>query len=329
MNKKGITLAAGVVVIGCLFGTYFALKSHNEEAESALSDTKENRILTVDADKVAGISFQIGDTVPVFLHTDDAWTMEGDDTFPVDSSSVAGVLENLSDLTAVRTLEDTAEGSEYGMDEPQNVITVIDSDGQETRVTVGATNSTTGDDYVMLNDDPSVIYTVDSGFRTSISDDLYDYAVSETIPDILAADINGVTVSGKDGYKIYRDDDTWCVEDAEGSVLHADKDAVNSAFSTLASSLGYLDYLEHNCQDGAEYGLDDPTAAFTVLYEEEEDQDEQLTFYVGGVDANGNYYVQQEGSKEVHTISASVLSPFVEVTAADWEEPETEAESET
>lgn len=346
--KKGITLAAGVVVIGCLFGGYFALKSHNETAKEQTADSGEGAVLDFDTDQITSLAFQIGDIDAVFQYENGTWVMEGDDTFPVDESSINSLLEDLSELTAVRTLEDVEDSLEYGMGEPQNTITFADGEGTETKVTIGATNNTTGDDYVMLDDDDSVIYTVSSSLRTSISDDLYDYAASEELPKILAANINGVSISkGSGGYEIYRDDDTWCVKDADGTILHADKDAVNSAFSNLASSIAYTDFLEHNCEDGSEYGIDDSAAAFTILYEEdaengseeeaeseketqdEIDSDRELTFFIGDTDEYGNYYVQQEGSKEIHTISASVLSPFLDAAAADWEETETETEEGT
>lgn len=380
MEKKGITLAVGVVAIGCLFGAYAALKSYNNETEEVSSESEQSAILTVNSDEIIGVSFYAGDVEAVFQREDGVWKLEGDDTFPVKDSAVEELLEKLSALSAVRTLEDAEDSSEYGMEEPQNIITLAEADGTEKKVTIGSTNSTTGDDYLMLDDAPNVIYTVSSDLRTSISDDPYDYAVSETLPTILAADINGIAVSsGAEGYEIYRDDDTWCVEDASGTVWNADNDSVNTALSTLASSLSYYDYLEHNCEDGAEYGLDDSAAEFSILYEEEADAADvesegtevesetaageesgsevaeetevesesatekseaeteattvtvqrDLTFYVGDTDASGNYYVQLEGSKEVHTISASSLSPFLEVTAADWKKAETEAETGT
>lgn len=405
MKKKGRFLVLGAAATGCLFGAYFLLRSHNENLEEGIAVTEAEAILDIDTDEIVSLSFQVGDTQAVFQYADGAWSLQGDETFPVEESSVTALLEELAALSAVRTLENAEDDSEYGMEDPQNVIAFTDSGGAERSVTIGDTNETTGDDYVMIDGDASVIYTVDSGLLSSISADLYDYAVSETLPDFMGADVEGVAVSGiQEGYEIYRAEDTWCVETEDGEIIHADKDAVNTAFSTLASSLEYADYVEHNCEDGSEYGLDDSAAVFTIYYKEEtesetaaeeeaaeetegemteeetadeaesgmaaeeetadevesgmtaeeETADESeseiaaeeetadetesetesssvkraLTFRVGGTDDYGNYYVQMEGSAEVHTIAASTLAPFLEVSADDWKEEETETETE-
>lgn len=380
MKKKGISLAVGVVVLGCLFGTYFALRLHNEKAEEeALTESAAEPILNIDTDKVSSLSFQVGDTPVTFLQAEDGWTMAGDKTFPVNSSSILSVLSCLAPLEPVRTLSDVEDLSEYGLEDPQNTLTFTDTDGKETVVAIGDTNSSTGNDYLMVDNDSSTLYTVSTSLRQSLSSDLYSYALSEELPSIPASSIVGVTISRPGGsYAIgLSQDNTWQVEElADGAsdfsldpaaASDADQDAVNSAFSSLASSIYYSDYLEHNCVDPSAYGIGENSAVFTIWYEEEEGSETEtegtaadaeaaqetetgnmeeeseseseqaaaakiqkaLTFRIGSADVYGNYYVQLEGSTQIHTIYASTLSPFLDVTAADWEAQEEATESET
>lgn len=407
MKKKGITLTIGLVILCCLFGTYFALKSRNERiSEEALTESETEPILNIDTDEIASLSFQAGDTPVTFSRKDGDWTLEGDETFPVNSSSLTSVLSCLSPLESVRILNGVSDLSEYGLDQPQNTVSFIDTEGKETKIIIGDTNSSTGDDYIMVDGSPSTIYTASTDLRQSLSSDLYTYAVSEELPSVSASKIVGVTVSRPTGgYEIgLSPDKTWQVTDKtvepdtsdmaadELTACAADQDAVNSAISALSSSLYYSDYLEHNCTDPSAYGIMKDGTALTISYEEDVEETEavteeetdisssqtppesetdigsnqtppesetvsessgesadsdvdseqteasdnatakvqkSLTFYVGSTDAYGNYYVQQEGSAQVHTLSAAALSPFLGVTAADWRAAEEESEAET
>ena len=393
MKKKGIKMLAGIVAIGALSGTYLLLRMQNDKAEqeeevAALGDV----ILEVDSSDVTALSYEIGGETKSFVLEDETWKLESDETFPVDKDALLYPLNQLDTLYAVRTLTEVEDIAEYGMEEPQNVIVLTNAAGEQTTLTIGATNSSTGDDYLMLNEDESVIYTIDTAVRTAIADNLYEYALSEEIPWISASDMVGVEVSREtDAYQLYLEDAQWKVSSEEG-VNDADSDAVNTALSSLAG-ISYVDFLEHNCTDLSPYGLDEPAAVLTISYKEEveteaaeteeetvsevseeveseasdetvsevseeavgeaeeetENMDAEteeiseteteteanyviqyLAFYIGATDASGNYYVQMEGSTEVHTVSASTLSTFLNGNQEEWTaEPESETETET
>lgn len=332
MKKKGVTLAVGAVLLGCLFGTYALLKSYNETAEKEAEAAENQPVLDIDTEDIKALSFLSGDTQAEFEDTEDGWILKEDETFPVNEGSIESVLSDLASLSAVRTLTDIEDVSEYGFDEPQNTITFADAKGRETKIVIGAANEGTGDDYMMLNEDTSIVYTISSSLRTSISEDLYDYALSESLPVIYNNDVNSVTVEqGDGGYRIYQEEDIWYVENEDGEIAEADGDAIDPAVSTVLNSLNYKDFLEYNCEDGTEYGLDDDAVRLTILYQEETEDTVQkkLAFRIGDKDANEDYYVQMEGSKEVHTLSGAILSELLDVSASDWvKEEETEIESE-
>lgn len=351
MKKKSIKLLAGVAALGVLSGSYTLLRMQNEKnAEEEEIAALGEVILEVDDASVTGVSYQIGGETRSFVLEEETWKLESDETFPVDEDALLSPLNQLDTLYSVRTLTDVEDSSEYGMDEPQNVIVVTDADGVQTTLTIGSTNSSTGNDYLMLNGDETVIYTIDTAVRTAIADNLYEYALSEAIPWISATDISGVEVSrDADAYRLYLEDSLWKVSGEDG-VNGADSDAVNTALSSLAG-ISYVDYLEHNCTDLSSYGLEDPAAVLTISYKEEVETEsaesessdgtetdsetqesyvvKELAFAIGDTDASGNYYVQMEGSKEVHTVLAGTLSAFLEGNQEEWAaEPESESETE-
>lgn len=352
MKRKPITLLVGMAVIAGLTGAYVALKSHNEKIEeAALEEASGEEILSVDSDSISKISFYINGEEETFCLEEGQWKLERDKTFPVDNSKILASVTQLAPLQAVRILENVEDVSEYGLDEPQNVITLVDASGQETKVTIGDTNSGTGNDYLMLGEDETVVYTVEDTLRTTFSDDLYDYAHSDEMPALLVSDMTGVSVeSGESGYELYLEDAQWMVGDLvqkdsaaeepetvdaakadkkEMSVINgttADNEAVNTAMSSLGS-LTYSDYVDHNCTDDSVYGFDETDTVLTIYYQVEvpeaveEESEQSATEAVEKESEQSGMEVSEEESEQSATETGLV--------EASSEQNETETETET
>lgn len=349
MKRKPITLLVGVAVIAGLTGAYVVLKSHNEKIEeAALEEASGEEILSVDSDSISKISFYINGMEETFCLEEGQWKLERDKTFPVDNSKIFASVTQLAPLQAVRILENVEDVSEYGLDEPQNVITLVDANGQETKVTIGDTNSGTGNDYLMLGEDETVVYTVEDILRTTFSDDLYDYAYSDEMPKLLVSDMTGVSVeSGESGYELYLEDAQWMVGDLvqkdsaaeepetvdaakadtkERSVINgttADNDAVNTAMSSLGS-LAYSDYVDHNCTDDSVYGFDETDTVLTIYYQVEvadavEEESEQSAMET--VEEESEQRATEAAEEESEQSAAET-----ELAEASSEQNETEAE---
>lgn len=350
MKKKGVTLITGVLCIGCLFCAYGLLKTENAKNEAEEEAEANKPILELNTENPASLRFNIGGNDVEFVYAEDTWTKNDDKTFPVNGDAIKDVLTDLAAVSAVRTLEDVEDTSEYGFEEPQNTFVYTDGDGNTTTLTIGANNESTGDDYLLVDDGEKHLYTISTTLRSSISTDIYDYASSEELPTIMEEDIQSVIVKKEEGiYRIYKDGMTWYVEAEDGEILTADEDMVETEVGSLSYSLSYSDFVEHNCVDASAYGIDDSSVVFTIQYTEDvasSDEAEgeetetdaaietevateavsgtgekysELTFHIGTTDDVGNYYVQKDGSKEVHTITADVLSVFLDGEAADWE----------
>ena len=364
MAKRKVTLTAGAAAVCLLFGAWYILKQANEQNQIREMEEQEGDII-VDAGEMelASITFEIAGEPVTFLSEGEEWTLEGDASFPVNSSRLQSLLSYLEPLTAVRTLENIEDSSEFGMDTPANTFSLTETDRKETILTIGNNNEGTGDDYLMRNEETEVIYTVSASLRTSVSDDLYDYAVSEEIPSFSADDIVKVQVTGEEGtYELQKEEEEWAVSGTEGE---PEQEEVENAVSGL-EYLSYTDYVDHYCQEEETYGFE-TGQKITIVYEdssaveaeeetetegesegetegeteeeseeetegesegETEEESEQetekeseeeteagkqctLTFRIGDQDPEGNYYVQQENSAEVHTLSANILEPFL------------------
>lgn len=391
MHRKTITLAAGGAGVCMLFGAWYMLKEGNERAEQqALQETQNENIVNINTENISRLTFQIDGEEAVFEKDGEEWSYENDSAFPVNPAQIDSVLGCLAPLEAVRTLEEITDPAEYGVEDAQNVITVTDSQGEETKIAIGDTNSGTGDDYIMLDDNSSVIYTVGTSLREAVSLELIDYAQSDDLPYLMSQEIVQVLVEREDGqHTFYLEDGTWREEGsgqaeaetepetetdaAEETTAEDETDAAEetaaedetateqetesetegaagmtaSEIETAVSSLGglgYLDYIEYNCEDLSKYGLGEGASKLTIVYEETEEEEteadteeqeettengseeeseteeqtesktatNEVTFYVGDLDESGNYYVQLDGSVQVHTITVASISSWFE-----------------
>lgn len=337
MANKFAALGAGTVTICLLFGAWYMLKSNNEKAERLASEESAgDTVVDISQAEVDSLTFNIGEDTVTFVKEGEEWQLESDGDFPVNSTEISSLLSYFGPLEAVRTLEDVEELSEFGLDVPENVFLIEDSQGSETTVTIGDNNEGTGDDYAMRNDETDVIYTISPSLRNAVGEDIYDYAVSEEIPSFSSDNIVGIVVKRQeDSYELQKEDDRWKVLDDD---TEPDQDDLEMAVSNLGY-LSYMDYVDYHCTDEKSYGFD-AGKEITIIYEEfaetsdadetetvstESEQRESeseteglsgaeqdtLTFKIGDTDPKGNYYVQQEGSAEVHTLSASVLDNFL------------------
>ena len=330
--KKKKKLLTGLLLLCLLLLCYFALKEFNRRQEEESQEETET-ILDLEAENINSFSFDLNGETVTFTREDESWSLAGDETFPVDTDALASLLNYFSPLQAVRKLEDVdSDLSEFGLDTPQNKFEIGLDDGKTSTITIGSTNSGTGDDYVMLNEDSDVIYTVSSNLRNAISDELYDYALSDEVPTFTSEKIESITLEDSENeYCLYKKDNEWYVseinegQDSAENGSPAEDENVQSVTSD-AVSLDYNSYVEHNCTDLSAYGLDQP-ARLTIVTASD-DETTTIILYIGDTDSAGNYYVQLEGSTQVHTIASANLDDILNASADSLIKTEEETETE-
>ena len=86
---------------------------------------------------------------------------KGETEFPLNQDTVSSAVSGIAALTADQKLKETADLSEYDLEEPENEITVLTDDGEETTVQVGMMNSSS-QYYVKKAGDDETVYLVSS-----------------------------------------------------------------------------------------------------------------------------------------------------------------------
>lgn len=387
-KRKWLPMILMAVLLAALIICYILIKSYNEKQEGQQESESEGiQITSVTADEVTGLAVDWNGSKLSFTKEEGTWLYDEDKDFPVNQESMENLISKFESVDAIRELEDPQELSEYGLEECSEVITLTLQDGTAKNFYVGNQNAITSDYYIYV-DSPEKIYTTDTSIITGCQFKLYDMAQTSTFPVIYESSIEQVRVDqGSSSLTLKKsdeDEDTWLYQMSGEKEEEADETAVSSLISQV-SSLVYNGYLDYNCQDLSQYGLDKPAASITIDYTEEDTSDtdldmetetdmqaetdtqvetdmqaetgtqtetdaqtetdtetesasesgtdavteaetevkkvsRQAVLYIGGQDENGNYYVKMSDSNEVHTMSESLITEWLEAKGDDFKQ---------
>ena len=137
-------LLFAVLILIVLLVLYFVIdlqqKKSDQEAET--EETEESSLpASVTEDEISKVTVKNGDVTMTYVKNDDTWTYEEDPDFPLDESAVNTKMSCLTTLTVDRVLESPEDLSEYGLDKPQQEVTVLKTDGTTFTLYIGNQNS--------------------------------------------------------------------------------------------------------------------------------------------------------------------------------------------
>lgn len=273
MKKKSMNLITAVAVLVVLSGVYVGVKTYvakQEEKENAEEEEEKTQVFSISSEDVQSIKFVIDKKEVTFEKNNDEWVKSDERDFPVDQDKLIEAIGSLNNVEADRVLDNVTDTTEYGLDDPTNTITITDKDGKETVLHVGMENASTSQYYVENGEDESKIYVVADSVFQPFMKTLYDYAKAGTFPVIDSSTVSNVSVDeNDDSYTLTKDNNTglWNIKDQDGAEK-ADSAKVSSLTSSIAS-IAYGSFVNYNCKDLSEYGLDKPYGTITINYQEE------------------------------------------------------------
>ncbi len=173
-----------VLVVLCV-AAYFGLKTYNAktaEREQKEEESKKIEAVKIDKEKVNAFSYQLNGTTITFEKDGDTWYYQPDHSINIDQDKINTMLAAVADVTSEEKLENVEDTSEYGFDNPTNVLTFTMGDGTRT-ITIGMQNEITNQYYIMDNNSDT-IYIVDSSMSTAFSKSVEDMtATADTSSD--------------------------------------------------------------------------------------------------------------------------------------------------
>ena len=272
MKNKKVKMISSVVVLAILCGAYVGVKTYVAKQEEQDNETEEEKTVSVFAastDDIKSVKFLIDKKEVTFKNTEDGWVKSDETEFPVSQDKLDEVAGALNNMNAERVLDDVDDLSQYGLEAPQNTITVTTSDGKETKFRIGEENESISQYYIGKDDDEETVYLVAAAVVEPFMDELYDYAQGSNFPDIDSSNVEQIRMEGNDTYTLKNDSGIWSVSDDE-IVEKADSAQASSTASTLGS-IEYNSFVNYNASDEEmiTYGLSDPYANIVIDYQEE------------------------------------------------------------
>ena len=208
MNEQKRTFVIlAIVLVACLAG-YLGLLNYNKYKSDDDSESESDSVeaLSLDSSDVKSLSFLIDGQEYTFSRIksedtsdeteatesektdteteensesstddDDQWVCDNDTSLKINTSKVTSLLGNATSITASKKFDSDADTSDFGLDEPQNVVKLSTADETYT-ITIGEKNAMLGEYYIKVNDD---VYLSSNTILGTIPDSIDDMVASE------------------------------------------------------------------------------------------------------------------------------------------------------
>lgn len=338
-----LLILAGLAVLfaaGILLNRWAAQRKERQE-EAAIP-----RIPTLD--NVTGLTLTNGAESLSFTQKEDGtWYWTEDEDFPLDESYCTAITDLTDDFTAEQQFDIVDDLSAYGLEEPEQRLTLTNEDGESVTLLVGIQ---TGDLYYAMSEGGDQIYTIDSTLSKALSHSLYDMAQLADYP-ILSSDImREVTIAGKNTETFtIKAVEVEVSDDEEGDSSESssepeteteyhwflsndtdvtDKSLVTSLRTELDQiALDSLAYYKPTEQVQKSCGLNDPTAVITVHYTEDEKEQTSVLTLGSYVDDSDSYYCTLDTNPdEIYLIKSDSVASSVEIAQQGFEQASEEAD---
>lgn len=321
-QKRMIMIAALMLVLSAVIGGYFIarqirIKKTTEEAEKKAQENQSQvhlitQFTLVDATAVE-VSNEDADFGFTWIYTNEeqhigGWVKDGEAEFPTKASAVQQLIDSVCALYGTTKIPAAdVEPEKYGLNNSKVRIKVTLKDGTEPAFSFGAA-APYGAGYYMCQETTGDVYVVDSTVYNLVNTKLIDYAMAETFP---VAQISGITEviieeKGRDTLKYERS-------------INPDGSANFPSIFGDCTSFVASKIVEYNCKDFTKYGLDDPYATITVLYnghETNENGEDILIPYMmyaklGNRTESGNFYARVNDSNYVYIMTAAFAEKYL------------------
>ena len=208
MNKQKRTFVIlAIVLVACLAG-YLGLLNYNKYKSDGDSESESDSVeaLSLASSDVKSLSFLIDGQEYTFSRIksedtsddtestesektdtesetnsdenstdDEQWVCDNDTSLKINTSKVTSLLGNATSITASKKFDSDAETSDFGLDEPQNVVKLSTADETYT-ITIGEKNAMLGEYYIKVNDD---VYLSSNTILGTIPDSIDDMVATE------------------------------------------------------------------------------------------------------------------------------------------------------
>jgi len=177
MKKQKIQLIV-VAAILLIFICVFLIIKKTDLLEEKIDEVTTYDVVSLDSEEVNSLSYLLDGQKIMLKKTGETWKVEGDNSIELDSDSVSSMAKKASSITSTTLIPDVSDLGEYGLDKPQNTITVTLNDGSSISLLIGDSEDMSGGYYAKAENDSNV-YVISSSTKSGIIKDLDSIKVAE------------------------------------------------------------------------------------------------------------------------------------------------------
>ena len=305
--KRRKTIIILAAVFACLIAVIAIEKAAVRHVDKI--NTIDEIITDISPDDVTAISLKTADGTLALSLEDGTWQDSSDAAFPIDQDTVSDFLSHFESIHACFVIDDVADYSPYGLEDPEATVTLTIADADPLIVDLGGYSTMDSQRYVGIGDDKA--YLVEDDLMEYVSVDRNAFMLNDTPPEITT--ITDISIQGANDLHIFRDEELVC-DYNDYSDWFIELDGVNYPLSdsnarTLVQNIngiGFTDYTTYTAssEDLSSYGLTDPSAiTITITGKANDGDDAELNSYTITL---GHVVTQEADEENEEECSASV-----------------------
>ena len=310
-------IAVGVVIVGLIVALILVRNADQEEEPEGFDfslptedDPDRVRLLESAQSEIQSVQVEIDGQEPLVIARTE------DDSFrPVYEYDVAFIQPSVNriaaqgaSLSSRRVIGEVESLADFGLDDPQAVITVTRTDGTEQVLQVGDLNPGRDAYYVTRPDDPQVYSVFNTWIRTFLTD--LDSLRERTIPVVAVEALERLEMTTFEGRTIVAQTlPEWDDDPEMGFAVYAITEAYDRRFQantnwfeTLSGTLAGLQivrFVDDAPTNLSQYGLAPPAGELTIR-----DPNGELSFEIGA-ETEGGRFARFAGSQTVLVLSGA------------------------
>ncbi len=295
-KNKTLLLLLGIFLI---LMTVFLLLNHwnKTKQETAAITAEEPQIQVTEIDGLSALSYEGRAGSMAFEYKDGVWYYSEDKEIPIIQSKIQNIADSYCRITATRLIDQPDAPGDYGLEPPNDTVYLTGTDGNTYTVKLG--NLADSERYLMLNDQETDIYTVNTSLSTVLMYSLDTLVEKDSLPSIGSANLSGVSILSEGGMKSYSS------ENEDSSEILATISGGYGAMSLTECASFHLTDSERQ-----EFKLEESSrTTVTLTYQDSNDEEQTYTIYIGGLDSTEEQrYVQVDNSQIVYLVSADIIA---------------------
>lgn len=166
MKKQKIQM----IVLVCLLlivAVFFIVMKKTDLFKEEDTAEETYSVLDIDSDKVTQISYNINSEEIDLRKSDDSWTLTGNEGAGLDNGVINTLIDTASSVTSTVKLDNVDDLSEYGLDNPDNTITLTLDDGTKIRLLIGAKENMSSGYYAAI-DGEKTVYVISNAYHSGV-----------------------------------------------------------------------------------------------------------------------------------------------------------------